>query len=348
MTIVSKSFIDKQYTNAIKGFALVLMFIHHFFCFPDRLVTNIEYEHIDTFASIFHDPTNICVCIFAFLTGYFYYFNKNKTIRYSIKKSTDIYINYLFVFGLMLLLDYFLGCYKPTGKSLLLELLIIDKPNMEFCWYVLFYIMAIFILPFFARIAEKSSVFAFAIGLILPSLIVFVLNGIKNSFDIGSLDSIFDVIKYLGWFPSVASGYLFAKKELFQNLDLISGKNILTKVIISVLFIVVPMFARSANASFDFIYAPIMIYGLITIFDLIRFKKVLFPLSIIGKYSLLMWFIHSVFFNVSKEYTQPVLYYPHNPVLVLLWGLFLSLAISFIVSYPINLINKIKNKLFKL
>ena len=108
------------------------------------------------------------------------------------------------------------------------------------------------------------------------------------------------------------------------------------------------MFARIANASFDFIYAPIMIYGLITTFDLIRFKKVLFPLSIIGKYSLLMWFIHSVFFNVSKEYTQPVLYYPHNPVLVLLWGLLLSLAVSFIVSYPINLINKIKNKLFKL
>lgn len=29
------SFIDRNTTNAIKGIALILMFIHHFFTFPD-------------------------------------------------------------------------------------------------------------------------------------------------------------------------------------------------------------------------------------------------------------------------------------------------------------------------
>ena len=68
----------------------------------------------------------------------------------------------------------------------------------------------------------------------------------------------------------------------------------------------------------------------------------------IGKHSLLMWFIHSIFFNVSKEFTQPILYYPHNPVIVTIWGLIMCLLISILLSFPINYITKIKNKIFKL
>ena len=97
MERINSNYIERQYTNAIKGFALILMFVHHFFCFPDRLVDGIEYSNIDSFAYIFHDITNVCVFLFAFLTGYFYYFTKKKTFKYSVRKASDIYINYLFV-----------------------------------------------------------------------------------------------------------------------------------------------------------------------------------------------------------------------------------------------------------
>ena len=348
MERINSNYIERQYTNAIKGFALILMFVHHFFCFPDRLVDGIEYSNIDSFAYIFHDITNVCVCLFAFLTGYFYYFTKKKTFKYSVRKASDIYINYLFVLVLFLVLDVFLNCYKITAKGLLLELLILDKPNMEFCWYVLFYIMTIFILPLFDRIAKKSSVFAFSLGIVMPLLVVYFVNIIKESTNIGSLDLLFDAIKFISWFPCVASGYVFAKDGLFYKLDVMKNKKTFSKIALSILFVIIPMLARCANESFDFVYAPLIICGLLNLLRFIKSEKVLFPISIIGKYSLLMWFLHSVFFNVSKEYTQPALFYPRNPLLVLLWGLVLTLAVSFVISFPINAMNKIKNKLLKL
>lgn len=348
MERINSNYIERQYTNAIKGFALILMFVHHFFCFPDRLVDGIEYSNIYSFAYIFHDITNVCVCLFAFLTGYFYYFTKKKTFKYSVRKASDIYINYLFVLVLFLVLDVFLNCYKITAKGLLLELLILDKPNMEFCWYVLFYIMTIFILPLFDRVAKKSSVFAFSLGIVMPFLVVYFVNIIKESTNIGSLDLLFDAIKFISWFPCVASGYVFAKDGLFYKLDVMKNKKTFSKIALSILFVIIPMLARCANESFDFVYAPLIICGLLNLLRFIKSEKVLFPISIIGKYSLLMWFLHSVFFNVSKEYTQPVLFYPHNPILVLLWGLVLTLVVSFVISFLINAINKIKNKLLKL
>ena len=56
--------------------------------------------------------------------------------------------------------------------------------------------------------------------------------------------------------------------------------------------------------------------------------------------------LHGIFFNTCKEYTQWILYYPKNPILVLLWGLALCLFVSVIIMFPIDFIVKIKNKLF--
>lgn len=348
MSLVSKNYIDKQYTNIIKGIALIFMFIHHFFTFPERIVCGAEYANIELFSAYFHDALKICVSIFAFLTGYFYFFNKNKTYKYSIKKSTDIYINYVVIFALMLLLNFFLKCYDFSIKNIILELLLLSTPTMEFCWYVLFFIMVMFIMPVFSKIADKSSVFAFIVGVVVPGFIVFTLNTLSGYEMFEKLDVVFDVIKYISWFPCVVSGYIFAKDSLFQNMDIFDIKNRFFKVALYLLFMIVPMLIRNNNASFDFIYAPAFIFGLINILKMLPNIKIMYPIAMIGKYSLLMWFIHSVFFNVSKEFTQPILYYPHNALLVTVWGLLLCLLISIVISFPINFIIKIKNKVLRL
>lgn len=348
MEALSPNYIDKQYTNIIKGVALLFMFIHHFFTFPERLVSGIDYTYINIFSEIFHDPLKICVSIFAFLTGYFYYYNKKKNLKYAFRKSTDLYVTYFVILLVMLALDYVLKCFDFSPKSIVLELLIIDRPNMEFCWYVLFFFMAVFILPLFSRIAQRSSVLAFSLGVVIPNFIVFIMNLTSDHLDTGKLDLIIDVVRFIRWFPCVASGYIFAKEGLFQRLDINYSKNKFIKAVVYLLFMLLPLFARSANTGFDFLYAPIFIFGLIKAIKFIPNIKVLLPFSIIGKYSLYMWFIHSVFFNVSKEYTQPILFYPHDPILVLIWGLLLCLAVSFVLSFPINFLNRIKNKVFNL
>lgn len=114
------------------------------------------------------------------------------------------------------------------------------------------------------------------------------------------------------------------------------------------MFIVTPLFARGGNTSLDFLYAPMFVFGICSLIKMLKHKKLLLPVSILGKYSLLMWFLHCAFFDQLKEITQPILYYPRNPVLVTIWGILICLVVAIIIKIPIDAINKLKNKLFHL
>ena len=62
-----------------------------------------------------------------------------------------------------------------------------------------------------------------------------------------------------------------------------------------------------------------------------------------GKYSMDIWFLHCIFFNVTKDIFQPIAFYPGNPVLVLLWVMLLC----FVTVWFINLIkNQISYLIF--
>ena len=340
---MQENYIQRSYTNVIKGVALILMFAHHFFTFPDRIVDASDFVIAPWVAQYLHDPLKICVSIFAFLTGYTYYFKEDKSLLDSLRKTLDIYINYVIVLSICVVLGICLGTYQFTVKSLALELLFIDKPNMEFCWYVAFYILAMFILPFYARLARMNSVFAFSVGLVVPYMLVFLLDVIKQELEIGALDYLLDIIKYIIWFPCIASGLLFAQENLFFKMERLFLNRPPLRLAVSLLFVLVLPFCRCKNTQFDFIYAPLFVFGLIGLVKAINIGFLL-PVSIIGKYSMLMWFFHCAFFNVSKSITQPVLYYPRFPILVLLWGLILCLVPSYIVSFAAGWITKIKNK----
>lgn len=349
MEIISKNFIDREYSNIIKGIALILMFIHHFFTFPDTfLIKNLNIPDLRCFAEVFNEPTKICVSIFAFITGYFYFFTKSKSFRYSLKKASDLYVNYLVVFVLLFLFALLSGSCDFNIKDVILEVLMLNRPIMLFCWYVPFYILSIFILPLYSKLSKKSSVLAIFIGIIFPFIFIAFLGKVESVFSVGYLKYVFHTISCVKWFPCVASGYLFAQEELFFKLDICYSKYRIIRCIVYFVFTIIPFFARAKNAEFDFIFAPLFVFGLVKLLQLLPGVRLLYPISLIGKYSLLMWFLHCTFFNVSKEFTQPILYYPYNPILVLLWGLVLILAVSFVISFPINAINRIKNELLKL
>ena len=69
------NYFPRDISGAIKGIALILMFIHHFFTFPEWIICGIDYPWIRTFAIQFGAPTKLCVALFAFLTGYFHAFS---------------------------------------------------------------------------------------------------------------------------------------------------------------------------------------------------------------------------------------------------------------------------------
>ncbi len=336
------SYIRRETTNIIKGIALIFMFIHHFFSFPGWYVHGESYPILE----YFNTPLKICVSIFAFLTGYFYYYNSDKSYAYSLRKNFDLWIHYVLTFLLLLIPACILGVYEFTAPKFILEVIGIYQPTMKFCWYVMFYFMTMLILPLYAKLSQKNGVLAFLLAASVPSFMTAVLQPASGNLLGGFL---FDHFSNLIWFSSVAVGYVFAQYSLFEKMS--AGLQVSKKwlrVSLNILFMIVPFVARGITPALNIVYAPLFLFGLINICELIPSCRVVKPISLIGKYSLLMWFLHCVFFNQCEEITQKILYYPQNAILVLLWGLILCLIVSVPLSALTGWIIKGKDKLVKI
>lgn len=340
-----RSFIERDETNIVKGVAIILMFIHHLFTFPSFWIDSVAEIYPNNNFAIWSTSFKICVPIFAFLTGYFYFFSKNKTFRYSIKKITDFWVNYLVVFALLVSAAICFGTYQFSIISIIKEAFALSRPTMYFCWYVIFYIGTMLILPLFYKLTEVNDFLAVAI---CSTALVALLFICRNS-GFSVLTSITDYLDYFSYLPCVLVGFVFAKHRIFSNLyDFLSKQKTALRLLVGALLIVISFLARGVSEAFDFLYAPMCIFGLVSIIKLIRHKKILFPMPILGKYSLLLWFLHCAFANQLKGIIQPVLYYPKNPVLVTAWGLVMCLAVAVILQIPISGINRLKNMLFRL
>lgn len=357
-TSLSEPYFDRFTTNVIKGVALVMMFIHHFFTFPAWWLDGISYPLIEKVAPYVCMPLKLCVPIFCFLTGYFYAYNKSKTLKYSLKKISDILISYWCVFFVFAAIAIVGKHYQYTISGFVKEMFALSRPTMSFCWYVHFYIAFMLLMPLITKIMSKNVHFDLIITFIcIPLMIRFATHHISN-------DIINEVLGNLqGWLPCVLMGYIFATYNLFTKMQNLNGHIIKQKwiniIIWLFLFFVIPMgryyepctlisFYRlpSFSISLDVIYTPIFIYLIVNLTKSIKMKYTTSMLCYIGKYSLLMWFISCIFFNNSKTIFQPILYLPRDPIVVTLWGL----AICFIAAYCfdgiIRKLQNIKNKVF--
>lgn len=75
-TAAKAPFFDRSTTSVIKGIAVIMMFIHHFFTFPAWWVGGVHYPLLEKLAPYFSMPLKLCVPVFCFITGYFYCFKK--------------------------------------------------------------------------------------------------------------------------------------------------------------------------------------------------------------------------------------------------------------------------------
>ena len=94
--------------------------------------------------------------------------------------------------------------------------------------------------------------------------------------------------------------------------------------------------AWQVRVSMDALYAPVAVYALANLLAACPVRAVRVALGELGWHSLTMWLLHAVFFNVSKEAFQPVLYAPGHAALDLAWGLALCYAAARLVDAPIR------------
>lgn len=355
-------YFDRGATRILKGTALVLMFIHHFFTFQGWYVEGISYPGMTWFADIFCLPTEICVPVFAFLTGYFYCFRQDKSYACSLRKILDILIPYWVVYLLFLLIAAATGTWLGL-RNTAMELLALKDPIMVFCWYVQFYCLTMLLLPVLVRFLPESLPLSFVLGILLPTVVLNILVPMASPYPL-----LHRPLFYLQqYFTTVIMGCLFARHDLFRTwLDTVfSGKSdSWLRRVLWVVFLVVLCYCRRVlksysfgavcyrgselpvNVSLDIFYAPCFIYGILRLLRGLDQPGLLRRgLAAVGTESMLMWFLHCIFFNVSAPVFQPILYFPRTPILVVLWGLGLCYAAARLISPVCSRLIRLKDRL---
>lgn len=337
-----KPYFDKNMTNLLKGLMLVFMFCHHFFQFPQWYVKGVSYPSLEWFVQYVYQ-LRICVPVFAFLTGYFYAFGSRHDYRYSWRKIVGVAVPYWLVLVPFLLIALLTGTADCSFLSLLGDVLAWRCRIMVFCWYVLFYAETMLLLPLLTRPQGKpAKIAALLAGIWVPVVAYHLVQGRLSPSWYQEVANDFQT-----YFPLVLVGYACAMAGAYQRLDALSGRLGARLKAVAGAVLAVVMFAGQAKlccwqAEHPWLYllprllwlvsVPLFVYGVVLVMGQLSWRWLAEPLQLIGRLSLPMWFLHCIFFNVSRDYTQRILFFPVWPPLVLLWGLVLCGAVGWLVN----------------
>lgn len=360
-------YFSKKTTNVLKGIALILMFCNHFFTYPDWWVNEDLFPWWKRNFYLFSEPFMTCVAIFAFITGYLFFFGDKKNYLYSFKKIGLLYLSYWIVYLMLIILAVCTKTHYYSSSEIIWELLGFNRQTMLFCWYILFYAATMLILPLSASIPTKKWYIDLFLATIIAPFIFRKIGNIVYYFRPNLYFS--EIISYLEkWYPVILSGMICAKYNVFENvLDPLFSR-IKTPYLKGIISIPICTFFVLCKRPFpyidvsmgkipfinaeihfgiimDFFYAPIVVYCLIQIITTLNLSNATNILEIVGKYSMYSWFISCIFFNVSKEVFQKFLYWPKNSFLVLIWGVALCTTLSIPISFIIDKIKVFANKI---
>lgn len=344
--MIKECYFDKKATELIKGILLILMFILHFFCFPSWYVDGIEYSYL-SWLEKYQGHFQICIAGFTFLTGYLYYFTKEKTFRYIVKKWKDILLPYWLVFFILFSVAILTNTYSGNIKIFLLEIFTVEQPVMFFCWYVSYYLVMIGALWLIVKFIKNDTV-KWIIALIGSYILYWCcLRFIHIDFIVSTTE------KLSVYFPMTVTGFICAKRRWLEKVrENVGNKNIIYAILFIVIVFMEPSWLYKLKINsvifeltrkcIRIISIPLFMYGLIEIAKKLNNKILGYLLGQIGKYSMLMWFVHSIFFNCSKEIFQRILYLPQWPIVVLVWGLVLCWAVSILIDFILGRLKKWK------
>lgn len=342
-------FFSKETTSVIKGVAIILMFIHHFWGFPEWILPEYggtSYENL----SFLRFPVKICVLIFCFLSGYFYYFSKEKTYAYSLRKIRGIFTRYWICLFLLGAVGIFYFDHYYDAASVVKELLALQSTTIRFNWYVAFYFVCMMLAPLLVRFLKKKPIpEAVVYFLVLPLLFQGIFQWIQVEF----LSEFF--LHCSIWLPAFYSGFMFAEYSVLEKIEARYKKLITSRacqvLVAAVMLPALMVMNASAHIYFnltfdpddlwillDFIIMPLEMFFLVELCKLIsaRTKTAKLILSALGKESTLMWFLHSAFFTYEKPLFQPLAYFTGVPVLSLIIGLGLTFIVAFVLRMLID------------
>lgn len=324
--------------------AVLLMVFHHCFFFPCWYISTpppafLTDPHLLNLA----EYAKICVYIFAFLTGWTYYFHKNKTIGYSCRKISTFLVSYWIAVIPIIIFAYLCCDYHYSMQTLGEFLPILRHPLMIHTWYVWFYILMMAVFPLM-RLTEGTgksilSISLFFIcmsGIMVCSRQVHVFNHFYTSF------------------PSAMAGYCFARFRLFEHcISHIHSKPIAGFMSIITLILSYYM-STILNSSAMLCHlarplsAGLFIMGILFLLHVFRWSKLKAAFKYIGIYSMNIWFFHCIFHSsITRNFIQPVAFYFLNPIWIYSVVVLTSLLLS-IMATPLQkcLVNRLLSPIF--
>ena len=208
-------FFNRDIILIIRGIALVMMFIHHFFTFPEWWGDSINYPLLTVLANVFRKPFRMCVPVFCFITGYLYEFQPKKTYRYSLRKITDVLIKYWSVFLPLCAIAAFALNYRYTLIGFFSEMFALSLyyPTMVFCWYVIFYIISMLLLPVVCKMQLRNIHFDLFLSLVIIPLLMKVVLHYVPFLNVRAI-----IQNLIDCFPVTLVGMIFARYRLLNTI----------------------------------------------------------------------------------------------------------------------------------
>lgn len=308
----------KEMSAKIKGVAILIMLCHHFIVMP--------FSDFPVLVKAFGGACKICVAIYAVLSGYGYYFSKEKTICYGLRKIWGLLkIYWISLFTIFIPAAILEGAELTPGR-LVLEVFGL-YPNLNwFAWYVYFYIFCMLIMPIIYRGFRFHPIVNLGILLVIPYLMELALYCVPNNNEIVFVHELISCIVYL---PCFLIGFWMAENKVVEKYKSIQwSKAFLLNIVgIIAVFAMRILIHEAFGFLFDVFYAPLLICFLVGTFEALskaRFVNALFIM--LGKYSTGMWFFHAAFFSKYVcDWFKPILLLVSWPPLMFVWLIILSL-----------------------
>lgn len=316
---------NKKTTQMIKGIAILIMIMHHFCAttlFPDLSAGFVK----------FGAACKICVAIYAVLSGYGYFFAREKTVRYGLKKIWGLLQIYWLSLFTLFIPAAMRGGWKVTPQQLIVQMFGL-LPNLNwFAWYVFFYVFCMLVMPVLCkyRVFRFKPIVNLGLMLFVPYCIEIALHTVPN-YETNTI--IHDLFSCFLYFPCFLVGYWMAENKIFEKTKKIRWmcNPVMCLIGIAVIFSAAICIRSVAGFLLDVFYVPVIICFTVNLIEKIVYLPVTAVLKILGKYSTGMWFFHAVFFSTYVcNWFQPILKLISWPPMMYVWLIVLSLAGAFI------------------
>ncbi|MCH4034543.1 MAG: acyltransferase [Lachnospiraceae bacterium] len=328
----------KNASNYLKAIAIAMMIVHHFWGFPSWVLpkyTKYTYliggQDLEATIGLWN---RFCVSIFAFITGYAVFINKEYIkLKYRLCKLAEFYLTYWTALAFIYIAGAIAGEPMPNKKQLILDLAGIMNfgPGIHcnFAWYVFFYAEVMLItVPLLQHIFQNGHIvikFLLSLATMTGITTAFKQTGITGSW----------AEHFMFWSQVVMTGYIIAKEGTFSRLQehclKIFRKHtyILLNAIVLTTCIPAHYYINTEMLNLDFIYAPAFIYSAVNIGRTLKNKLTFIGPTIdaIAANSSNIWFLQALFFTPNKTF-QGIAFAPHLGIPIVIWVLLICTGLS--------------------